>query len=143
MNAMTMTIMNERYSFADQCIGQGSTRETETSERYIIKRIIVRNWLTQWRGLTRQSGVHRAGRQEGQAGPPGYELKLLALGGTSSWKPLICSCSLLTDQIRPTQIIQDDLSYLKSTGYGFLITCTKHLLYSNTQISVGVTGYCN
>ena len=33
--------MNERYSFADLCISQGSTREAEASKRLILRDLLL------------------------------------------------------------------------------------------------------
>lgn len=49
--------MNERYSFADLGSGWGSTIKTETGKTFLLR--IVRNWLTQLWGLTRQIQGHR------------------------------------------------------------------------------------
>lgn len=78
-----------------------------------MKRCIAWNWLMWFACWVGKSEISRAGHPEGQAEATVHSGCFFSLA-----EPQWGSEGLSTDLIMPTHIIQDNLSYLKSTDLG-------------------------
>lgn len=110
------------------------TRETDTvTERHWF---IARNWLIQLWELVSLKSVGQAGSRSSQARVDAVVLRQISfLGSFSS-----CLKSLSTDWRNPTDIVEGNFLYFKSTDCRYLTTSIDHLP-RNTHMSVWLNNW--